>query len=100
MSTTPLVAMQPVGNLANRPAVFQGVQVAPGSGLGLANEDFVSYQGRRSMTVLDAITGDICWVYTGIRPGTSTLGGENVVYLRPADSQAPLALRASDGKRL
>ncbi|MGE5193274.1 MAG: PQQ-binding-like beta-propeller repeat protein, partial [Deltaproteobacteria bacterium] len=97
---TPLVAMQPAVNLATRPAVFQGMQAAPGAGLGLANDDFVSYQGRRNMTVLDALTGEICWVYTGIRPGTGALGGQDVVFLRPADNQNPLALRASDGRRL
>jgi outer membrane protein assembly factor BamB len=97
---TPLVNMQPAANLAGRPPVFQGMQVAPGAGLGLASDDFISYQGRRSMTVLDALTGEVCWIYTGIRPGTATLGGAEVVYLRPPDNHNALALRASDGRQL
>lgn len=98
---TPLQPLQQAVNLMNRQAAaFQGMPGAPGSSLGLANDEFISYQGRRSLTVLDALTGEVCWVYTGVRPSTHTLGGDEVVYLRPTDGQNPLALRASDGKRL
>ncbi len=98
---TPLQPMQPAVNLMNRQAAaFQGIPGAPGTSLGLANDEFVSYMGRRSMTVLDAFTGEVCWIYTGVRPSTHTLGGDEVVFLRPTDGQNPLALRASDGKRL
>ncbi len=98
---SPLQPMQQAVSLMNRhAAAFQGMPGAPGSTLGLANHEFVSYQGRRSMTVLDAVTGEVCWVYAGVRPSTHTLGGDEVIYLRPTDGQNPLALRASDGKRL
>jgi outer membrane protein assembly factor BamB len=93
--------MQQAVNLMNRhAAAFQSMPGAPGSTLGLANDEFISYQGRRNLTVLDSLTGEVCWIYTGVRPSTHTLGGDEVVYLRPTDGQSPLALRASDGKRL
>ncbi len=44
------------------------------------------------------LSGEVCWVYTGIRPGTLVLGGNEFVYLRPADGLNPIALRISDGR--
>lgn len=96
---TPLAPMQPAVGLTNRQAMMQGMAVASGT-LGLANDEFVGFQGRRNVTLLDALTGEVCWVYTGVRPGTLMLGGDEVVYLRPPDGQNPVALRAGDGKRL
>ncbi len=96
---TPLQPMLTAHNLSRRVA-NAGMPPAAGAPLGIATDEFVSFQGRRSMTVLDALTGEICWTYTGVRPDTQTLGGEEIVYLRPADKQNPLALRAADGRRL
>jgi outer membrane protein assembly factor BamB len=97
---SPLAPMQPTFQLLNRQAAFQATGGWNGSGLGLVTGEYVGYQGRRSLTLLDAMTGEICWVYTGVRPGTLVFGGEEVVYLRPPDGQNPIALRARDGKRL
>ena len=96
----PLQPMQPAVNLVNRHAALHGMPGGSGSSLGPAGDEFVACLGRRNVTLLDALTGESCWTYTGVRPGTLTLGGEQVLYLRPADGLNPLALRASDGKRL
>jgi hypothetical protein len=64
------------------------------------NDRFVGYQGRRNLTLLDALSGDVCWVYTGIRPGTLVLGGDEVIYLRPPDGLNPIALSVTDGRRI
>ncbi len=97
---SPLAPMQQTFQLLNRQATLSATGGGPGSGLGLVTDDYVGTQGRRSLTLLDAMTGDVCWVCTGVRPGSLVFGGDEVVYLRPPDGQNPVALRASDGKRL
>jgi outer membrane protein assembly factor BamB len=97
---SPLAPMQQTFQLLNRQATFSGTGGGAGSGLGLVTDDYVATQGRRSLTMLDGMTGDVCWVYTGVRPGSLVFGGEEVVYVRPPDGQNPVGLRASDGKRV
>lgn len=95
----PVPQMQAAIALTNRLAVSQGLGAAAGM-LSLSNRKYVCYQGRRSMTVLDTLTGDVLWTHDGIRPGTLLFGNEDFILLRPSDGRAPVALRALDGKRL
>jgi outer membrane protein assembly factor BamB len=95
----PLQPMQQAAALAKSwHAALSSIPGMPAA-LSLASEEFVGYQGRRSATLLDAISGETCWTCAGIRPGTLMLGGDQVVYFKGHEG-APLALRASDGKRL
>ncbi|MSR57381.1 MAG: hypothetical protein EXS05_06890 [Planctomycetaceae bacterium] len=95
----PLQPMQASINLASRQMYQQNM--GGGSGpLAIANDAYVCCQGRRNITVFDARTGDPRWTYTGIRSGSIIFGGRDVIYVRPADGQSGLALRAADGKRL
>lgn len=71
---------------------------AAGGMLSLANQQIVCYQGRRRLTVLDSITGDIKWTYDGLGPNTQILGGEDVLYLQATSSTSNLALRSLDGR--
>ncbi|MBI3861654.1 MAG: PQQ-binding-like beta-propeller repeat protein [Planctomycetia bacterium] len=89
-------AMQSASNLANRQAGLQARAAQPGA-LCLANGAVVATLGRRNLTVLDALNGEVVWTHSGLRTGTIVLGGEHVVYLRPPDGQNPVALRAVDG---
>jgi len=95
---TPLQPMSKSVSLVSRQ---QGLQAgsAVSSALSLANEQFVAYQGRRNLTLLDALSGEVCWVYSGVRPGTLVLGGGEVIYLRQLNLD-PVALRVADGRRV
>jgi outer membrane protein assembly factor BamB len=95
----PLVPMQPLGGSGNR-AISVVQQNAGPATLCVANNEVVCYLGRRSLTALDAGTGQVRWTYAGIRQGTTIAGGEAVIYVRPADGKSALALRAIDGKPL
>ncbi len=95
----PLQPMIKSVSLVSRHQGFQAGSAASGT-LSLVNEQFVAYQGRRNLTLLDAISGEVCWVYTGVRPGTLVLGGDEVIYLRQSDGQNPVALRVNDGRRV
>ncbi|HLJ11092.1 MAG TPA: hypothetical protein VKU82_07880, partial [Planctomycetaceae bacterium] len=94
----PLQPMQQAAGLANRHAAIQGATAA--GALSLANEEFVGFQGRRTATLLDALSGEVCWDYKGVRPGTIMLGGEETVFLRSPEKNHAVALRAGDGKKL
>ena len=95
---TPLQPMIKSINIANRQHGIQAGSIAAGA-LCLANEQYVGYQGRRNLTLLDALTGEVCWIYTGVRPGTLVMGGHEVIYLRPPDGNS-VALRVADGQRI
>jgi len=98
-NTNPVQPMQASINLTNRQVYNQQMGGGWGS-LAIANDDIIICQGRRQLTVFDTQTGDVRWTYTGIRPGASIFGGRETVYVRPADGQNCVALRALDGKRL
>lgn len=95
----PLQPMQASINLANRQMYLQNMG-GGGGPLAIANDSYVCCQGRRNITVFDTRTGEPRWTYTGIRSGSFIFGGREVIYVRPADGQNGLALRAGDGKRL
>lgn len=97
-NTNPLQPMQASLNLANRQAYNQNS--AGGGPLAVANDEYVCYQGRRKITMLDVNTGEVRWTYSGGRAVGSVFGGTNVIFLRPADGRGVVALRAADGKRL
>ena len=96
-------AMQTPANLAARQAGLhsQGAQPA---GLCLASSEIVGTLGRRTLTVFDAITGEVAWTQTGcLRAGNGTIvpGGEKVVLsATPPTDENALAVRAIDGKRI
>jgi len=90
--------MPSAANLANRPGLL--LANAAGNPLCFVTNDLVAVQGHRHVTAYDSLTGRECWTYTGVRPGTLVLGGDDLVYLRPADGQNPIALRAGDGRRI
>ena len=94
--------LQPMTKTINIVKGQPGLQAVPAvsAALCLVNDQFVGYQGRRNLTLLDALSGEVCWVYTGVRPGTLVLGGDEVIYLRPAEGVNPIALRVSDGRRI
>lgn len=95
----PLQPMQQALSLTNRRTYAYNM----GAGLGLlslSNNEIVCYQGRRNITVLDSLTGEVRWTCTGVRPGALLLGGDDILYLRPADGRNPVAYRAADGKQL
>jgi outer membrane protein assembly factor BamB len=94
-----VLAMQSPVNHANRQAGLQSLGAQPG-GLSLVGSNVVGIFGRRNLTVLDAATGKVAWMQTGVRNGTIALGGENLVYIRPHDGQNAIAVRARDGQRV
>ena len=57
--------------------------------LSAANLEYVCRQERRSMTVHDALTGDVLWTADNIRPGTRCYGSEDRLYMMVP--QAPVA---------
>ncbi|MBS0265352.1 MAG: PQQ-binding-like beta-propeller repeat protein [Planctomycetes bacterium] len=91
--------MQTPANLANRQAQTQALQAMP-QGLCLAGEEVVGSLGRRSLTMIDALSGETAWVYNGVRSNSIVLGGDQVVYIRPPDGQNCVALRAVDGRKV
>jgi outer membrane protein assembly factor BamB len=94
-----LPPMQTPGSLAARQAGLQS-QTAQSAALCVVGSDIVGILGRRNLTVLDGLTGEVSWTLAGLRAGTVLLGGEKIVYVRPPDGQNPLALRAIDGQRI
>ncbi len=94
-----LAALQTPANLAARSSGLQ-TQAAHPVALCLANSEIVGTLGRRNLTVLDALTGEVAWTLTGLRAGTIVLGGEKVVYMRPPDGRDASAVRAVDGQRI
>lgn len=90
----PLQPMQQSLSLVNR-ADSLGAAGAP---LAFTTEELIGCQGRRSMTVYDALTGEVRWTYAGVRPATQVFGGQETIFLRAGGTVT--ALRASDGKRL
>lgn len=66
----------------------------------IINADYVCHVGRREMTVFDTATGKLRWTRSGINDRSLVDGTEDVIYVRPHNGDAPLAFRASDGKRL
>lgn len=97
-NNNPLQPMQASINLANRQVYNQNLGV--GGPLAIANDEYVCFQGRRNVTVLDARTGEVRWTYAGGRAGGAIFGGREVIYVRPGDGRGTVALRAADGKRL
>lgn len=93
----PIAPMQQATSFRNRTS--SGVNNNPGM-LGVANHQVVCYLGRRTLNVLDALSGEIRWTYYGVRPGSLVFGNEQLVFLRPADGSEALALRTLDGKPL
>lgn len=98
-NTNPIQPMQASISLTNRQVYNQQMGGGWGS-LAVANDEIIICQGRRQLTVFDTQTGDVRWTFTGIRPGAAVFGGRETVYVRPADGQNCVALRALDGKRL
>jgi outer membrane protein assembly factor BamB len=94
-----LASLQTPANLAGRSAGLQSQAIYPAA-LCVANRQIVGTLGRRSLTVLDSLTGEVAWTQSGLRPGTIVLGGEQVVYIRPPDGKNALVVRAIDGKRI
>jgi outer membrane protein assembly factor BamB len=93
----PLQPMQQAAGYRNRSPGGSG---GSAGGLNLANHQIVCYQGRRTLHVLDAMTGEPRWTMSGIRPGSLVLGNEQFVFVRPSDGSDALALRSLDGKPL
>lgn len=85
--------------LTNRISTAQGIAATAGS-LSLSNSEYVCYQGRRTLTVLDALTGETRWRFDGVQPGTVFFGDDDVLYLRTPTVADSVALRAIDGKRI
>lgn len=93
----PLSPMQSLGQVSRRRQRVH--QTGPGGGtLAFANSEIVGYLERRSMTVLDAVTGDVLWTWDRVRPGTRVFAGPDVVYFVAPESSQIQALRAIDGQ--
>lgn len=80
------------GNSARRRSAQQGM-----SQIGLSNIEYVCRQNRRSVTVLDGLTGEVIWTVEGLRPGTQFFGGEDLLYLRSQQGTV-VARRPLDGQ--
>ncbi|MFM7922560.1 MAG: hypothetical protein ACKPJJ_20235, partial [Planctomycetaceae bacterium] len=55
--------------------------------LSLVSDEVICLQSRRTLTVLDAETGEVRWKMKGGRTGTSVAGGDRLVYLSAVDAQ-------------
>lgn len=93
----PIQPMQQATSVRSRN--LAGMNGVPGM-LAVANHQVVGYLGRRTLNVLDALSGELRWTLSGIRPGSLVSGNEQVVFVRPPDGTEALALRTLDGKSL
>jgi outer membrane protein assembly factor BamB len=75
-------------------------QAAATGMLAVANPEYVCVYGHRSISVLDALTGEVRWKHNGVEPRTKVYGSDSVVYVVPPERKRAIALRAIDGKRL
>lgn len=68
--------------------------------LAAANNQYICYQGRRKLVMLDASTGRIRWTREGIQPGTLVHGSDELLYLVAPNRNTATALRALDGSEV
>ena len=68
----------------------------PREPLPIVNQDYVAVRGRRSLLVLDSVTGNTRWQLDGIPAGARVSGTTDHVFLR--DSSGTRALRSLDGQ--
>ncbi|MGH7200978.1 MAG: PQQ-binding-like beta-propeller repeat protein, partial [Planctomycetaceae bacterium] len=75
-------------------------QTAAGGMLAVANSEYLCVYGRRQITVLDPMTGEVRWTHGGLPLGTQVYGNRDVLFVRPENGSSSYALRALDGRRL
>lgn len=68
--------------------------------LAIANGDYVCVYGRRQITVLDSLTGQVRWTHEGVVRNTTIVGNERVVFIVPPERKEAVALRSRDGQPL
>ena len=66
--------------------------------LSAANLEYVCRQERRSMTVHDALTGDVLWTAENVRPGTRCYGNEDRLYMMIPQAPVAMATTTATGK--
>lgn len=66
----------------------------------IVNSNYLCFRGRRTITVVDAMTGEIRWTANRISPQIRIIGTPETIYLAPRNSSAAYALRSIDGKRV
>ncbi|MFV0443719.1 MAG: PQQ-binding-like beta-propeller repeat protein [Planctomycetaceae bacterium] len=72
---------------------------APTGMAAAAAADYVLMHGRRAVSLLDALTGDVRWTRTGLPPQSMVYADGQSVAIYPADGSEPLLLHARDGRR-
>ena len=70
---------------------------APTGMVAAATADYVLLHGRRTISLLDAITGEVRWTRTGLAPQSMVYGDGELIYGFPSEGSDPFILRATDG---
>ena len=65
-----------------------------------ANAHHVVLHGRRRITVLDALTGQVRWTRSGLSPRTMVYSDRDRIYCFPSNGSHSFALSAVDGREL
>lgn len=70
---------------------------APAGMVAAADAQGVLLHGRRGISRLDALTGEVQWTRTGLSPQTMVYADGDRIYGLPADDAQPFILQAVDG---
>ncbi|WP_166831434.1 outer membrane protein assembly factor BamB family protein [Thalassoroseus pseudoceratinae] len=98
VNRTSIQAMQTGSSFSNSSSVRQ--RAYGGGMLAVANSEYVCVYGRRSISVLDALTGEVRWVRDRVPSRSVVYGTDEVVLLVPQNSTEIQAYSAFDGRKI
>ncbi len=98
VNRTSMQAMQTGSSFTNSSAVRQ--RAYSGGMLAVANSKYVCVYGRRSISVLDALTGEVRWMRDRVPSRSVVYGTDDVVLLVPQNMTEVQAYLVSDGRKI
>ena len=79
-----------------RPARVRGEQRP----VAIANEDYVCIRNRKTLKVIDAVTGQLRWSRDDVNTSAKVLGTTEAVFVEASDGQPQRTFRSVDGQQI